>query len=128
MKDIIISAITLGIISAIARLILPRIKMFVAWLINLLVNNAEKKITGSKMGDEKKAYVIKNLKLFGVKTNDFISDMIDGTVDAMNNKKVTMTEDIKENIQSTITEKIEDTVDNTTTVMKNKLGNNDSKE
>lgn len=122
MKDIIISAIMLGFISALARLILPRIKTFVEWLINLLVNQAEKKITGSKMGAEKKEYVIKNLRIFGIKTNDFISDMIDGTVDAMNNKKIDMTEDIKENIQTTIAEKIEDTVDNTTMAMKNKLG------
>lgn len=122
MKDIIISAIMLGFISALARLILPRIKMFVEWLINLLVNHAEKKITGSKMGAEKKEYVIKNLRIFGIKTNDFISDMIDGTVDAMNNKKIDMTEDIKENIQATIAEKIEDTVEGTTTAMKNKLG------
>ena len=121
MKDIIISAIMLGFISALARLILPRIKLFVEWLINFLVNHAEKKIIGSKMGAKKKEYVIKNLKIFGVKTNDFISDMIDGTVEAMNNKKVNMTEDIKENIQTTIVEKIEDTVNNTTTTLKSKL-------
>lgn len=121
MKDIIISAIMLGFISALARLILPRIELFVEWLIKFLVNHVEKKIIGSKMGAKKKEYVIKNLKIFGVKTNDFISDMIDGTVEAMNNKKVNMTEDIKENIQTTIVEKIEDTVNNTTTTLKSKL-------
>lgn len=118
MREIIISAIMLGFISALARLILPHLKLFVAWLIALLVKHAEDKITGSKMGAKKKEYVIKNLRIFGIKTNDFISDMIDGTVEAMNNKKVRMTEDIKENIQATI----EETVDNTTTTLKNKLG------
>jgi hypothetical protein len=121
MKDIIVSAITLGIVSAVARLILPLSKKFVSWLINIFVATAEDKITGSKMGAEKKEYVCKKLRIFGVKTNEFISDMIDGTVEAMNNKSVTVSDNLKETIKESITEQVEVSVENASTTLKNKL-------
>lgn len=121
MKDIIISAIVLGFISAIARFILPYSQKLVEWLINKLVAKAEIKINGSKMGAQKKEYVCKRLRVFGVKSNEFINNMIDGAVEAMNNKELDVSSAFKNEIKETLTEQIENTVEKSSETLKNKL-------
>ena len=124
MKDILVSALTLGLISAVARLVLPYSKKFVALLINKLVARAERKITGSKMGAKKKEYVCKKAKVFGVKANEFLSDLIDGAVEAMNTKETSVSSALKEDI----TEQIENGIESASTSLKNKLSNDSEKE
>jgi hypothetical protein len=108
MKDIIISALTLGLLSAIARIVLPYSEKFVTWLIARLVKHAEKKIQGSKMGAQKKAYVLKKTQAFSVQSTAFLNNVIDTTVEALNSKatdtQTALQSDITSEIQSGITQ------------------------
>jgi hypothetical protein len=106
MKDIIISALTLGLLSAVARIVLPYSEKFVTWLIVRLVKHAEKKIQGSKMGEVKKAYVLKRTQAFSVQSTEFLNNLIDSTVEALNNKatdtQTALKSEVSEQIQSGI--------------------------
>ena len=59
------------------------------------------------MGAAKKRYVCKKLTIFGVKTNEFIGSIIDGAVDAMNNKEMSVSSTLKNGVTVEITNSIE---------------------
>jgi hypothetical protein len=98
MKDIILSAVVLALLSITVRTVLPRISIFVKWLIKTFVHFAEKKIKGSGLGKQKKAKVLKWLRWFGVHSSSFVDDLIENTVEIMNNKKVEMKDEITNDI------------------------------
>ena len=53
-------------------------------IVNGLVQQAEEKIQGSKLGAEKKAWVIAQLKAIGINGTAYISKLIDELVAIMN--------------------------------------------
>lgn len=108
MRDIMLSALILTILSIVARTVLPKIKIFVKWIIKVCVNFAEKKIKGSGLGEQKKAKVLKWLKWFGISANSFINELIENAVDVMNSKK----SDVKDDIVDDITDGIENVTTN----------------
>jgi hypothetical protein len=117
MKDIIISALTLGLLSAIARIALPYSEKFVTWLIGRFVKRAEKKIQGSKMGAQKKAYVLQKTQAFSVQSTDFLNNLIDTTVEALNNKVT----DTQTTLKADITEQIETDIESASKSIKSNL-------
>jgi len=119
MKEIIVSAIVVGLLGAAARIIAPYSKKFVTWLIDRLVQMAERKITESGMGAAKKAWVLKKLKIFGVAATDAICEAIDISVSAMNSKKADLQATIKDDVAEQITNEVEDA----TTSITNRLTN-----
>lgn len=116
MKDIIVSVLVLSMITTIARLILPRVEIFVKWLIKKFVGYAEKKVKGSGLGLVKKNRVLKWLRWFGIKSNDFVDEFINATVEVMNSKGC----DIKTDIQTTIVDGATDKLKNATEKVVNK--------
>jgi hypothetical protein len=110
MKDIILSALVLVILSIIARTILPKIKILVKWIIKVCVKFAEKKVKGSHMGEIKKTKVLKWLKWFGIASNGFVDELIEAAVEVMNAKK----DDIKLDIKDDVSVKFDETIDNIT--------------
>lgn len=121
MRDLIVSAITLSIISTIARIILPYSKKFVSWLISKLVFRAEKLIQGSKMGVEKKHYVITRLKVFGIKTDELINGLIEDTVEVMNVKKSEISISLKQDLSTKMSQAVAGATDSMQTGIANKL-------
>jgi hypothetical protein len=119
LKEIIVSTITLALVSMLVRLIVPRIERLVKWLIRLFVKRAEKKITGSKMGETKKKYVIKRLNAFGVKASSTVSELIDSAVETMNSRGMDLTTTLKDDVTNEISNKI----DNVGASITNKLSN-----
>jgi hypothetical protein len=113
MKDIIISMVVLSIIGSIARFILPRMEIFVKWLIKKFVTYAEKKVTGSSMGTIKKAKVIKWLKWFGIEASEAVDTFIDNLVDNMNSKGCNIKTDMQDEIVNDATNVIEKTTKKT---------------
>ncbi|MDP4109317.1 MAG: hypothetical protein Q8878_04735 [Bacillota bacterium] len=55
--------------------------------VNNLVLQAEQLITGSGLGEMKKAWVVSQLEAAGIKATGIICDMIDSFVDVMNKEK-----------------------------------------
>lgn len=95
------------LIIAVMRWLIPKFGKVVNWLIIRSVNMAEKLIKGSKLGAKKKQFVLKILRLFGIKATSGISELIDLTVDALNGKQ----DDIKSDISSNISDKIQEPID-----------------
>lgn len=63
------------------------------WLIgriNDLIQIAEVNIQGSKLGEEKKAWVIAQLKIAGIKVTASVEKLIDKLVDVMNTEKTSL--------------------------------------
>lgn len=63
------------------------------WLIgriNDLIQIAEVNIQGSKLGEEKKAWVIAQLKIAGIKVTAYVEKLIDKLVDVMNTEKTSL--------------------------------------
>jgi hypothetical protein len=108
MKEIIITAFVLSLISIIARIVLPKIQIFVKWIIKIFVKFAERKIKGSGLGKQKKEKVLKWLKILNIKSCEFIDELIENAVDIMNNKK----DSIKSEIKNDVSEKVNLTIDN----------------
>lgn len=109
MKSIIVSLLLMSMITAIARFILPKIEIFVMWLINKFVCFSEKKVKGSNMGAIKKKKVLKWLKWFGVKSTNFVDILIDSAVDVMNAKRSDMASEIQNDVADKVVTKLEDT-------------------
>ena len=110
MKEIIMSVFTLAFISMIARLILPRIQIFVKWLIKIFVHYAEKKVRWSKMGEIKKKKVNRWLKWFGIYSSDFVDELIESAVEIMNSKQ----SNIKSEISDKVSNQVDETINNIT--------------
>jgi hypothetical protein len=94
------------LVIAIVRWLIPKFGKLVNWLIIKLVKLAEKLIRGSKLGKRKKQFVLKLLRVFGVKSSVIISELIDTVVETLNGK----TDDIKSEITEDISNKIDDGV------------------
>jgi hypothetical protein len=109
MSDIKTYIIALLII-ALIRWIIPKIGMFVNWLILKFVKLAEKLIKGSRLGDKKKRLVLKLLRLFGVKSSIMINELIDVAVDVMNSKQ----DGVKSDITSNLSDKVDQGIDKVT--------------
>lgn len=89
---------------AVIRWLIPKFGKVVNWLIIKLVKLMEKVIKGSKMGQSRKKWCLRLLKIFGVKANQNINELIDLAVGVMNNKQ----DDIKSNITEDISNKVDD--------------------
>jgi hypothetical protein len=89
---------------AIVRWLIPKFGKLVNWLIIKFVRLAERLIKGSKLGSKKKKFVLKCLKIFGVKSSVIVSELIDTVVDTLNGKQ----DDIKTNITDDITNKVDE--------------------
>jgi hypothetical protein len=63
--------------------------------INTLIQMAEEAIQGSGLGEEKKAWVIKQLESTGIKVTDAVSKLIDELVEVMNKEKTSLIDVIK---------------------------------
>lgn len=68
--------------------------------IDALVKAAEQTIHGSKMGTEKKAWVIKILKSVGIKIDETVDALIEAAVYALNSAINKADEDIKKAIEN----------------------------
>lgn len=90
MNEVIMQGILIGVTAILLWFLRNYAKTLKAALINNLIQLAEVKIQGSKMGAEKKAWVIQQLKVIGIKVNDSIDKLIEDLVDAMNKNKVGM--------------------------------------
>lgn len=99
----------LTIITAIARVVLPKFEIFVQWLIKRLVGFAERKVKGSGMGDTKKTKVLRWLKWFGIRSSKFVDTLIDSAVDVMNSKGCDITSNVQNDIGDKVVTKLEDT-------------------
>jgi hypothetical protein len=86
-KEIVITLLIAGALALIAYLLRAK-KQKLLTLITKLVQEAENKIKGSKMGEEKKARVITQLQETGVKVTDGVSKAIDAVVAYLNEKSL----------------------------------------
>jgi hypothetical protein len=96
------------LVIAIIRWLIPKFGRLVNWLIIKFVTLAEKTIKGSKLGEKKKKFVLKCLRLFGVKSSALISELIDTVVDTLNGKQ----DNIKSDITNDFSDKIDTTINN----------------
>jgi len=117
MSEIIISAIAFGVVSAILRAVLPYSERFTKWLINKLVHHVERRVKGSNMGAKKKEKVCKMARAFGLQTNEFLDDVIESTVEAMNGKSVSSKDELKQEIINQVSNGLE----SASTELKNKI-------
>jgi hypothetical protein len=109
------------VILAILRTLLPRVKAVKSLLITRTVEAMERKIQGSRRGEEKKARAIRILRWWGVKTDETTSAMIDLAVDAMNARNSIIKSDLKESV----TERLNAGVDSAGAAIKNKFNGED---
>ena len=87
LRDI-LYVVIIAVIVLMARYGLPWLGKFIKIrIIDKLVAAAEQKIKGSGMGTEKKAEVIAQLEALHIKVDDFIDNMIEAAVYALNTKK-----------------------------------------
>lgn len=106
MKEIWNYLIILFLITII-RWLLPKFKKLVVWLINKFVALMEKLISGSKMGDKKKRWVLRFLRVFGIKANQITEELIENAVESLNSKKI----EAKNNIVFEVKDDIDDEID-----------------
>lgn len=93
MSTYITQALVLILIGVITKFIVPYVKSqittqklsFVTTWVDSLVNAAEQKIQGSKMGDEKKKWVVDMLKKLGIVVDDSVDALIESAVLVLNN-------------------------------------------
>jgi hypothetical protein len=102
MKEIIITAFVISLISIIARTILPKIQILVKLIIKICVKYSERKIKGSGLGKQKKEKVLKWLKIFNIKSCEFVDELIESAVDIMNSKQINIKSDIKNSVSSKV--------------------------
>lgn len=93
MSTYITQALVLILIGVITKFLVPYVKSqittqklsFVTTWVDSLVNAAEQKIQGSKMGDEKKKWVVDMLKKLGIVVDDSVDALIESAVLVLNN-------------------------------------------
>lgn len=95
------------LIIAVMRWLIPKFGKVVNWLIIKAVKIAEKLIKGSKLGAKKKKFVLKMLRVFGIKSTEIVSELIDLTVSTLNGKQDDIDSTIKDNISYKIQEPID---------------------
>lgn len=84
-KDILTALIFAGV-CAIGAYILKMRKQEILSIVTDLIQKAESAVTGSGMGEEKKAKVIAQLEAMGIKVNSWLSNEIDIIVKYLNEK------------------------------------------
>ena len=97
------------LVIAIIRWLIPKFGTVVKFLVNSFVKIAEKTITKSKMGTKKKLVVTKMLRVFGIKVDSTIDELVELAVSTLNNKN----DASKENLNTSIETKLNETVDET---------------
>lgn len=93
MSTYITQALILVLIGVITKFLVPYVKSqittqklsFIKTWVDSLVNTAEQKIQGSKMGDEKKKWVVDMLKKLGIVVDDSVDALIESAVFVLNN-------------------------------------------
>ena len=93
MSTYITQALVLILIGVITKFLVPYVKSqittqklsFVKTWVDSLVNAAEQKIQGSKMGAEKKKWVVDMLKKLGIVVDDSVDALIESAVLVLNN-------------------------------------------
>lgn len=93
MSTYITQALILVLIGVITKFLVPYVKSqittqklsFIKTWVDSLVNAAEQKIQGSKMGDEKKKWVVDMLKKLGIVVDDSVDALIESAVFVLNN-------------------------------------------
>jgi hypothetical protein len=91
LKDIATSLALAGVLAVGVWLLKTRKQQLIITL-NNLIQMAEEGIKGSGLGETKKAWVIAQLEIIGVKVTDTVSALIDELVDIMNKKQTSLTD------------------------------------
>lgn len=84
-KEVLLALVLAGVFTILA-IILKAEKQHIIATVASLVQKAEEVITGSGMGEEKKAIVIAQLEAAGIKVTDWVDKMIDEIVMQLNEK------------------------------------------
>ena len=125
------AALLLSIIAA----LLPRLeaplkklsKAYITHRVNRCVKKAEKKFTGEKMGEQKKAWVLERTQKYNAqlkKMDDTIDDVIEQAVTILKSRSVSASE----SLNSAASDFIEEGIETAATAVQTKLSNDSKKE
>jgi len=107
--------IALAVAGAVLKALAPSLKDFLQKvLIAHFCKRAEKIIQGSKMGAERKKWVLEQLKNFRIEADEIIDTIIDGTVDALNAKQGKVKDELGDKIEDAVDSAVDNAIDKVT--------------